>query len=149
MAEVRIGPESGLPLARGNRPLMVEYGGRRVTVDMPGWYRDGSDEAMHDRDDMRVSDRALVTLKAEVLNLAGPDQVREIRMQLGLSQAEAGRILGGGPRAFQKYESGEVATSRSMTNLLRTVQRHPGELDRMRAEAEAGAGEALPARAYA
>lgn len=147
MADVRVGPESGLPLARGTRPLVISYRGRSVTVDMPGWYRDGADESVHDRYDMRVSDRALVTLKAQAQHLLTPDQVREIRTRLGLSQSEAGRILGGGPRGFQKYESGEVMTSRAMTNLLQALARHPEDLDRIRADAMAA--EAEPAHAHA
>lgn len=144
MGDVRVGPESGLPLTRGVRPLAVSYKGRSVTVDMPGWYRDGSDESIHDRDDLRVSDRALVTLKAEAQRLLTPDRVRATRTHLGLTQADAGRILGGGPRAFQKYESGEVMTSRAMTNLLLALERHPEDLDRMREAAlaaEAGSAD--------
>jgi len=37
-----------------------------------------------------------------------PDDIRRIRETLGLSQAEAGEILGGGPRAFTKYENGTI-----------------------------------------
>ena len=137
MADVRVGPESWLPLTRGVRPLAVSYKGRSVTVDMPGWYRNGANESVHDKEDMRVSDRAVVTLKAEVHHLLTPDGVREIRTRLGLTQADAGRILGGGPNAFQKYESGEVMTSRAMTNLLLALERHPEDLDRMREETSA------------
>jgi DNA-binding transcriptional regulator YiaG len=35
------------------------------------------------------------------------DDIRRIRERLGLTQVEAGEVLGGGPRAFQKYESGD------------------------------------------
>ena len=146
MADVRGGPESGLALTRGVRALVISYKGRSTTIQMPGWYRDGSDEAVHDREDMRVSDRALVTLKAEAHHLLTPDQVRDLRMRLNLSQAEAGRVLGGGPRAFQKYERGEVMTSRAMTNQLQMLMRHPEELERMRAEALAA--EVEPAREH-
>ncbi len=137
MADTRISPVSGLPMTRGNQPLVLSYKGRSVTVDMPGWYCDGSDEVVFTKEDMRVSDRALVTLKAEMLHLLTPDEVKEVRLALGLSQVDAGRIIGGGPRAFQKYESGEVMTSRAMTNLLRTLLHHPEELDRMRGDAPA------------
>jgi HTH-type transcriptional regulator / antitoxin MqsA len=141
MADDRVGPESGLPLTRGMRPLVVSYMGRSATVEMPGWYRDGSDEALYDKDDLRVSDRALVTLKAQAQHLLTPDEVRDVRTRLGLTQADAGRFLGGGPRAFQKYESGEVLTSRAMTNLLLTLARHPKALDRIRREALAAEAE--------
>ena len=128
-------PETGRPMVRETRPLVVSYKGRSETVQMPGWYCDGSDESVHSREDMKVSDLALVTLKAEHENLATPEEVRRIRGSLGLSQGEAGRILGGGVRAFQKYESGEVLTSRAMTNLLRSLVRHPEEVAHFRADA--------------
>lgn len=135
MADVRVGPESGLPLTRGVRDRVIAYKGRKSTISMPGWYRDGSDESLHSKDDLRVSDLALVTLKAEVQHVMTPAQVREARQELGLSQAEAGRIIGGGPRAFQKYESGEIVTSRAMTNLLQALVRHPEDLKFMRVRA--------------
>ena len=137
MADVRSNPESGRPMARGVRPLVISYKGHSTTIDMPGWYCDDSDEAVFTKEDMRESDRALVTLKAKTLHLLTPDEVREVRTSLGLTQVDAGRIIGGGPRAFQKYESGEVLTSRAMTNLLRALVHHPEDLERMRADAKA------------
>lgn len=133
MTDVRVGPESGLPLTRGMRDRVITYKGRETTVQMPGWYRDGSDESVHSKDDLRVSDLALVTLKAEAQHVMTPAQVREARQALGLSQAEAGRIIGGGPRAFQKYESGETMTSRAMTNVLQLLVDHPEHLESIRA----------------
>jgi DNA-binding transcriptional regulator YiaG len=44
--------------------------------------------------------------------------IRAIREACGLSQQEAARVFGGGPKAFEKYESGEVSPSSSMTRLL-------------------------------
>ena len=37
-----------------------------------------------------------------------PDEIRTIRERLGLSQTEAGELIGGGARAFTKYESGNA-----------------------------------------
>jgi len=45
-----------------------------------------------------------------------------------LSQRRAGEVLGGGPRAFQKYESGKQAVSVPMSNLLRLLARDPSRL---------------------
>ena len=136
MVEAPSCPETGVPMSRGTRPRTIAYKGHRMIVEMPGWYSDRSDACIFTREDMRISDRALATLKAQALNLAGPDEVLDFRRTFGLTQADAGRILGGGVRAFQKYESGEVTTSRSMTNLLRLVSRHPEELPHMAAQAK-------------
>lgn len=50
--------------------------------------------------------------------LSGPDIAR-VREQLGLKQREAASLFGGGPNAFNKYESGEVLQSFAMDRLLR------------------------------
>ena len=54
-----------------------------------------------------------------------PDEIREIRHRLDLTQAAAGQILGGGPRAFHKYETGIVRPSALATSLLRLLDEKP------------------------
>ena len=57
-----------------------------------------------------------------------PDEIRAIRMGLGLSQVDAGELLGGGPRAFTKYEAGTVRPAASVVNLLRLLEADPAAL---------------------
>ena len=47
----------------------------------------------------------------------------------GLSQQDAARVFGGGPKAFEKYEAGEVAPS-SMTRLPLLAAKHPELFDK-------------------
>ena len=68
-----------------------------------------------------------------------PEEIRAIRTDLGLSQVEAGKLLGGGPRAFTKYEAGTVKPAASVVALLRVLEANPsaittlqGELSRLR-----------------
>lgn len=119
-------------MRRDVRPLEIVYGDRSTTVDMPGWYCDTCGEGIHDSADTKVSDRALNRLKAEADRLLAPEEVRRIRKRLGLTQRDAGRVIGGGPNAFQKYESGDLLTSRALSNLLRILERHPAELQTLR-----------------
>jgi HTH-type transcriptional regulator/antitoxin MqsA len=126
-------PETGKPMARGLRPMTLSYKGRTRTFEMPGWYADGVEEGIHSGEDMKVSDRELNRLKAEADKLLTPDQVRAIRRKLRLSQRDAGLVIGGGPRAFQKYESGEVLVSRGIASALRLLDRHPEDVDALRA----------------
>ena len=58
----------------------------------------------------------------------GPDDIRRIREALGLSQVEAGELLGGGPRAFTKYESGTIKPAASVANILRVLEANPSVL---------------------
>ena len=128
MADAPRCPETGAVMARDVRPMTISYKGRSTTFDMPGWYSDASDEGIHTGEDLRVSGRELARLKARTEGLLGPDDVRSVREGLGLSQRDAGRLIGGGPNAFQKYESGEVLVSRAISNLLAMLRRHPEQL---------------------
>lgn len=109
----RIDPETGAPLHRDVRPLTLTYKGHSMTFDMPGWYGDHPDAGVFDPDDMKVSDRMLNRLKAQHEGLLEPEEIRRIRNKLGLTQEAAGLLIGGGPRAFQKYEAGDLLPSRA------------------------------------
>lgn len=54
-----------------------------------------------------------------------PEEIRAIREGLGLSQVEAGELLGGGPRAFTKYEAGAVKPAAAVVRLLRLLEADP------------------------
>jgi len=117
--------ECGRDMVRDVRPHDVVYKDRKVTVQQPGWYCTGCPEAVLNGDDMGVMEAAFVHLKAEVDGILTPDEVQRIRKKLGLSQRKAGALLGGGPRSFQKYESGTDWVTKAMANLLRLLDRHP------------------------
>jgi transcriptional regulator with XRE-family HTH domain len=57
-----------------------------------------------------------------------PEDIRRIREGLGLTQVEAGELLGGGPRAFTKYESGTIKPAAAVANLLRVLEAEPQAL---------------------
>ena len=122
-------------MVRAERPMEISYKGESVTVMMPGWYCEESGESVHTGDDMKVSDAALRALKTRVENLLAPDDVKRIRKQMGLTQRQAGAIIGGGPNAFQKYEGGETTVSRGISNFLRVLERHPEEIEELKKQA--------------
>lgn len=55
-------------------------------------------------------------------------QIKEIRRRLGLTQAKAAELVGGGPNAFSKYERGEVTQSVAMNQLLLLLDALPDAL---------------------
>lgn len=118
-------PNTGAPMHRDTRPMTLAYQGEAITFPMPGWYCDSSEESVHTGADMRVSDRILVRLKARVEGLPEPAEIRRIRKKLGLTQAEAGQLIGGGPRAFQKYETGDLLPSRAIGSALALLDHDP------------------------
>lgn len=118
-------------MVRDIRPDTLTYKGRNVTVQQPGWYCKDCDEVVFDADDAAVSEIAFVALKTEVDNILSPSEVQRIRKKLGLSQRQAGALLGGGPRSFQKYESGTDWVTKAMANLLRLLDHDPKLLVRL------------------
>ena len=60
-----------------------------------------------------------------------PERIRGIRKSLGLTQVEAGELLGGGPRAFTKYEAGTTKPAAAVANLLRLLDSDPNALSKL------------------
>jgi HTH-type transcriptional regulator/antitoxin MqsA len=115
--------------------MEIKYKGQSETVQMPGWYCQDSGESIHTGEDMKVSDTALKSLRIKAEHLLSPEEIKRIRTHLGLTQRQAGDLIGGGPNAFQKYESGDVVASKAMSNLLRVLEKHPEELPSLKEEA--------------
>jgi HTH-type transcriptional regulator / antitoxin MqsA len=135
MTKIPVCPETGKPMVRDTRPMTISYKGESSTFDMPGWYCHESGESIHTAEDIKVSDAALKELKIQVENLLRPQDVKRIREGFGLTQREAGALIGGGPNAFQKYEQGTVTVSRGISNFLRVLERHPEEIEELRKQA--------------
>jgi HTH-type transcriptional regulator/antitoxin MqsA len=120
--------ETGAPMHRDVRPMTLRYKEASIVFDMPGWYCAQSEESIHTGEDMKVSDRALNRLKARSEGLLEAEDVRRIRRKIALTQAEAGELVGGGPRAFQKYESCDLLPSRAISSALRLLDANPSGL---------------------
>lgn len=130
-------PETGAPMHRGVRLMTLTYKEKSITFDMPGWYCDQSEESIHTGEDMKVSDRMSNLLKARSEGLLEPEEIRRIRKKLHLSQEAAGILIGGGPRAFQKYESGNLLPSRAVSSALVLLDNAPEALSALKAHGKA------------
>lgn len=117
--------DCGTELIRETRPTEYTYKGHSITVEQPAWWCSDCGEGVLVGKDFRAKEPAFAALKAEVDGLLTPQEIKRIRSKLKLSQRRAGAILGGGPHAFQKYESGEVGVSQAMSNLLRLLDKNP------------------------
>jgi HTH-type transcriptional regulator/antitoxin MqsA len=122
--------ESGRPLRRGVKMLTITVDGHAFTYGQPGWWADVADgtdtEGQLTDDDNVIRAAARREAKAKSRHaVLSPLVIRAIREVCGLSQQEAARVFGGGPKAFEKYESGEVAPSSAMTRLLLLAAKRP------------------------
>jgi HTH-type transcriptional regulator/antitoxin MqsA len=75
--------------------------------------------------ELRINKRLMIDFKKKVDGLLTGKEVKEIRLSLGLTQADAANIFGGGPVAFAKYEADDVAQSGAMDKLLRLAHAVP------------------------
>lgn len=137
MADNPVCPKTGAPMYRGVRPMTLSYKGISMSFDMPGWYCDQSEESVHTGEDMKVSDRMLNRLKAQAEGLLEPEEIRRIRKKLHISQEAAGLLIGGGPRAFQKYESGDLLPSRAISSALVLLDHDPEALSLLEVRSKA------------
>lgn len=128
MKETMIHPETGAVLRRMMKRRKLEYKGVERVFELPGWWPADDGDGVLDAPDLAVANAAFRELRAEAAQRLKAEEVRRIRTRLKLSQRRAGELLGGGPRAFQKYESGEVVVSRPMANLLMLLDRDPARL---------------------
>lgn len=134
----RVHPETGATLVRGVRSVTLRFRSQVETIDLPGWYPADdptADQGIHDAKDMQVSDRAVNTMKAREVGVMTPAEVRATRKKLRLTQRAAGLVIGGGPNAFQKYESGEVVLSKAADTALRLLFNDPERLKEIMGEA--------------
>lgn len=87
----------------------------------------GSEQAAANQ--LRTNKRVMIQFKKTVDGLLTGKEVREIRERLQLSQTDAARVFGGGPVAFSKYESDDVAQSEAMDKMIRLAGDLPSAFD--------------------
>lgn len=103
----------------------VEYKGVSALLDSHYATCDACGSEQADAAQTRDNKRLMVAFKKRVDGLLTGAEVRALRDRLRLSQADAARIFGGGPVAFSKYESDDVAQSEAMDKLLRLADELP------------------------
>ncbi len=127
----------GGPLERTTKKVTFEYKGQALTYDQPGaWCRECG-EAFLEKSDKEAADPLLAEFQARIDGRLTSSDIRRIRKKLGLIQKQAGEIIGGGPNAFSRYETGKAYPTKGTENFLRLLDRHPELLEELPKEAAA------------
>lgn len=121
-------PVCASPMSWESQESVLTYKGMNRSVSTLGYWCHNCGEAIFTGAPLLEREKAYFELKAEVDGVLKPDEVTAIRKRLGLSQREAGELLGDGPRAFCKYESGKEVVSTSLSHLLRLLDKDPTRL---------------------
>lgn len=118
--------DDGTLLECGARDLVETIEGLSVTVPkVHGWHCPvcGECEFTDKSDSQRYSDALAALRKSADQQRAA--SLRAIRKKLGLKQAEAGKLFGGGASAFSEYERGKTQPHKSTVLLLKLLDKHP------------------------
>jgi HTH-type transcriptional regulator/antitoxin MqsA len=110
-------------MAFDTRDIPFGYHGKTTVVpQVPGWYCAHCGEGYLD-DGGRHAEA--ITAFVRAVKAVEASEVRSIRKKLGLKQAEAGQLFGGGVNAFSEYERGKTQPHKSTLLLLKLLNRHP------------------------
>jgi len=114
-----------------------EYKGEYLTVpDYVVYGCSECEEEIVDRDTLKSSSKLIKDFYRKVDGLLTSEDIKALRKKLGLTQEEMANILGGGKKAFARYERGQVIQSRGMDNLLRILDKYPYVLDALEGKYE-------------
>lgn len=100
-----------------------------LNVELEGisyhWCKD-CQEGMYDKEDLILHDRKLKEFhdkRKRDKHLLTADEIKEIRENTGLSQAELENVLGIGKKSFVRWENNKVDQSKSVDLLLRIIRK--------------------------
>lgn len=102
--------------------LQTEYHGQQGTVTLRYAECDACGSEITGDADGRANKRAVMAFRKSVDGLLAGAEIRALREKLGITQEQASRLFGGGPKAFSKYEADDVAHSEAMNTLLCLVR---------------------------
>ena len=117
--------DDGTVLVHEKRDISNEFRGVKYHVPaVSGWHCPKCGECEFDPGEGKRHSEALREA-ARIAAQAQAREIRAIRKKLGLKQAEAGTLFGGGAAAFSEYEHGKTQPHKSMVLLFKLLDRHP------------------------
>jgi HTH-type transcriptional regulator/antitoxin MqsA len=119
-------PACGGAMTRAIQDLHYVYKGERLLVPaLDALVCDACGEALFATPEDGARYDAAIRAHIATVNLRSAPDLRAIRKRLKLTQAEAGRIFGGGITAFSRYERGEVKPPVALVKFFQVLDRHP------------------------
>ena len=115
----------GGPITREKRQASFKNNGKTLRYDQPGEWCADCGEVILDKSDKDATDPLIYNFQAKVDGRLTTDDILRIRKKLELTQKAAGELIGGGPNAFSRYETGKAYPARGTENFLRVLDAHP------------------------
>ncbi len=125
--------DDGTLLAHGTVDKVITLDALSVVVpQVSGWHCPACGECEFDDGEGKRYSAALAALRKQA-DAERAMALRAIRKKLGLNQAEAGKLFGGGASAFSEYERGKTQPHKSTVLLLKLLEKHPDLLKELAA----------------
>ncbi len=103
-----------------------EYKGESLTIDDYKLFQCSSCcEQFINESYYKTIEHQIRDLHRKVDGLYTSSEIKKIRESLNYTQDAFGKILGGGAKAFARYENGSVTQSKPMNNLLKIIHAYP------------------------
>jgi HTH-type transcriptional regulator/antitoxin MqsA len=83
------------------------------------------EESIVDKETFKRSGKILKDFQRKTDGFLTSEEIKRIRKKLNLTQEEMGTTLGGGLKAFTRYENGQITQSKIMDNLLKVLDKYP------------------------
>jgi len=117
--------DDGTQLEHKVKDVLIGTGEHSLLLeDVSGWHCPVCGEIEFDEGQGKRYSTSLTQLRAREIKIA--------RQALNLTQADAGRLFGGGISAFSAYEHGKTQPHKSTVLLLRLLGKHPNLLEEIR-----------------
>ena len=107
------------------KSMTLRYKSHAIVVKQPGYWCDECDEGVIGGEDRKATQKELQALRSKIDGLLAPNDIKDVRQKLHLTQKKASVIFGGGVNAFSRYERGETPIPKSLSQLLNLLRRHP------------------------
>lgn len=130
MASTTVGPTCPIcgsrSIASTGEPVTVELRTGSYTVSGFEYERcTACGEEFHPAGQTDAIRSAASKVAREEACLLLPDEIRELRMSLGLTQGDLERLLGVGEKTVGRWERGLFVQSKTADTLMRLLQAHP------------------------
>ena len=110
------------------KPMTYAYKNIDFTIQQPALWCDACGEGIINAQDNNAVIQEIQAEKARIDGLLTPEEVKQVRKKLKLTQKQAAHLFGGGVNAFNRYEQGKLPVPRALSQLLTVLRNHPNQI---------------------
>lgn len=110
------------------KPMTYLYKNTEFTIQQPALWCNACGEGIIRANDNNAVIQDIQAQKARIDGLLTPEQVKQVRKKLKLTQKQAAHLFGGGVNAFNRYEHGKLPIPRALSQLLTILRNHPNQM---------------------